>query len=1235
VTETLETSVAATVELPDTPYVGLVPFSERDAPFFFGRKRERRLIANNLIASRLTLLYGASGVGKSSVLRAGVAHDIRERARRELAEGRVPEWIVVVFSEWRDPPVPLLALAIEAAVGEALGGRAPEPPVVDRLDDLLDEWVRRIDALPGEDGAGGARRTRLLVILDQFEEYFLYHWQDEDTGRLGDELPRALAREGLRANFAVSIREDAYSQLDRFKGRIPNLFESYLRIRHLDPDAAAEAITAPVLVTWNRLQPESETPYAIDDDLVAEVLEQVRTGSFSLGQSGGGSVGGASERRIEAPYLQLVMRRLWLDTVAAGERRLTRARLLELGGAEAIVRAHLQDAMRMLEPGDRDLAARIFHQLVTPEGTKIAHTVGALARYADVEPEELAPTLKRLSDGRILRPVDPPAGQSTPRYEIYHDVLAAPILEWCAAHVHERQAAERREEERRRQRATRNRAVAGVLLVGLAVSVGLAVWALTQRSDALRQGRLARSQELANTAMAQIEVDPERSAAWALEALNSAYTPQAEDALRAALAASHLRLVLRGDTAAVVSPVWSRDGRRVLTASGDGTARLWDGATGRQLRLYAARGALRQAALDATGTRIAAASRRAGPILWDARTGRRIPLQGPPMGASSVAFTDDGSLVAASGELPGSARAYEVRVWRAADGSLVERFRGHTSLVYHVEFAPDGRHLVSASADKTARIWTLGRSDGVVLVHGNRVNDARFNRDGTEVVTASWAGTVKVWRLDGTPVASHSLDGRALTAAFSSSGRVVAAGSTDRNVHVWRLDTGEGAVLRGHTGAVSSVSFAPDGELVSSSADGTARVWDPRSNTLEAVLRGHTGAVRASAFSPDGREIVTASEDHTARVWDVSPLPVVGRLRVPVRPSTHASSVGVAFSRDGRYVLVRSGFDGARVYDAKGRLDTSLRVRGGTVTGGAFSPDGTLVATATATGPAQVWRLPGGTLVRELRGHRMTELGAGERSLIRRVEFSPDGERLLTAGYDGTARIWDVGSWRTLHALGTPGSGYLEAATFSPDGEHVATASGQGGRVRVWDAATGRLVRALPTRGPQFCASFSPDSELLVTCGGDGVARVWDVGSGERRTALRGHTGWVLSGVFSPDGSLAATTGLDGTARIWDAETGAAVAVVNGVRGYPAVFSADGSLLAAAGSIVEARTGVPVANVGRVGDPIVSALSPDGGLVATMGFDGFGELVHCDLCRPLPQLLERARSDLQQNPPSG
>ena len=895
----------------------------------------------------------------------------------------------------------------------------------------------------------------------------------------------------------------------------------------------------------------------------------------------------------------------------------------------------------MLEPHERDLAARTFHQLVTPEGTKIAHTVGALSSYADVEPDELLPMLKTLSDGRILRPVDPPPGQATPRYEIYHDVLAAPILEWCTEYVRAKREEERRSEERRRQQTSTFRRLTGVLALGLMIAAAALVWAIDQRQNAVEQserahvqaelarsqGKLARSQELANTALAQIRVDPELAVLLALEAVRAAPTAQARDALRAALAASHVRTVLPAGKGPVADASYSSDGSRVVTAASDGYARLWRAADGHLLRAFRARGGVPEAAIDASGARVTAAAGVGGPRLWDARSGRPIALPGERLVAATVAFSPEGGLVAAAGQNPNRPGSAEVRVWRAADGVPVQTFRGHTQFIYHVEFSPDGRRLVSASKDRTARIWTLGRSDAVVIEHSKPVNDARFSPDGAFVATAGWDGIVKVVPVTGgaervLPVGR----GRVYSVAFGPTAGTLAAASADWTVQYWGIT--RTTVLRGHTGAVSSVAFSRRGDLVSASADGTARVWDVSTGQARAAMRGHAGPVASAAFSPDGGRVVTASADGTSRIWDVASAPRLAVLRPKGRdrpPSFSTSGYGVQFSNDGRFLLVRSGFDWPRLYDASGKLLAALPRKGGTTTSGAFSPDGTLVAIATAVGPVQVWDVPGGRLVRSLRGHEPRELGTpGLGFLIRRVGFSPDGTQLLTAGYDGTARICDVATWGTLHVLEAK-SGPLEAATFSPDGKLVATAGFGDHAVRIWDAGNGTLVRALPGRVNLYCASFGPDATLLVSCGADGVARIWDVAGGRLILALRGHVKAVLSAVFSPDGKLVATTGQDGTARIWDAATGAPVAVVINVGGYPAVFAAGGSLVAAAGSIVLARTGDLIADVGEMGEPLVSAVSPDGLLAVTVGHSGVGGLFRCELCGPLPQLVAFAR----------
>ena len=276
---TVEAPPRPRVGVPATPYVGLTPFTEGDAPFFFGREKERRIISANLLASRLTLLYGASGVGKSSIIRAGVQRDFRARAEKALASGLFPESIVVVFTGWRDDPVTGLAECIASSVQELLGELAPRPPRKKlRLDDLLVEWNRRLDKKALEHAGARADldepiRTELLVIFDQFEQYFVYHGDEDGPDTFAVQFPQAVNREDLRASFLISLREDAYTQLDRFEGRILNLFASNLRIEHLDEKAATAAIVKPV-ETYNELLGNADPPYEVEPELVKAVIRR-------------------------------------------------------------------------------------------------------------------------------------------------------------------------------------------------------------------------------------------------------------------------------------------------------------------------------------------------------------------------------------------------------------------------------------------------------------------------------------------------------------------------------------------------------------------------------------------------------------------------------------------------------------------------------------------------------------------------------------------------------------------------------------------------------------------------------------------------------------------------------------------------------------------------------------------------------------------------------------------------
>ncbi|HZQ07658.1 MAG TPA: ATP-binding protein, partial [Anaerolineae bacterium] len=218
-------------KIPPAPYKGLVPYTEEDAALFFGRDAERSIIVANLRSSRFTLLYGPSGVGKSSVVGAGVVYFLRQRARQNLQKRGTPEFAVVYFNQWRDDPIAGLLRAAREAVESLLGQKFDDDATfaAKSLDEQLKTWAER---------AGGD----LLVLLDQFEDYFLYHPNEDGPGTFVYEFPRVVTDKAARVNFLISIREDAVAKLDVFEGSIPTLFDNYIRIDHLDRNAARDAI---------------------------------------------------------------------------------------------------------------------------------------------------------------------------------------------------------------------------------------------------------------------------------------------------------------------------------------------------------------------------------------------------------------------------------------------------------------------------------------------------------------------------------------------------------------------------------------------------------------------------------------------------------------------------------------------------------------------------------------------------------------------------------------------------------------------------------------------------------------------------------------------------------------------------------------------------------------------------------------------------------------------------------
>lgn len=328
-------------------------------------------------------------------------------------------------------------------------------------------------------------------------------------------------------------------------------------------------------------------------------------------------------------------------------------------------------------------------------------------------------------------------------------------------------------------------------------------------------------------------------------------------------------VTLSGHTEPITDSAISPDGMRIVTASNDNTARIWDAATGRSIATLSGHtDRVESAAFSPDGRRIVTASRDNTARIWNAESGRLITtLRGHTFWISRAAFSSDGRhIVTASWD-------HTARTWDAGTGSQVATLRGHTFLVNAAVFSPDGRQVATASGDNTARIWDAGTGRAIATLSGHTypVATAAFSPDGRQIVTASEDTTARIWDAE-TGRALATLRGHTdwvWTAAFSPNGQRIVTASVDSTARIWDAETGRAiATLRGHTARVDSVAFSPDGRhVVTGSMDDTARIWDAETGRAIATLSGHRDRVWVAAFSPDGRRIVTASADNTARIW--------------------------------------------------------------------------------------------------------------------------------------------------------------------------------------------------------------------------------------------------------------------------------------------------------------------------------------------------------------------------------
>ncbi len=1266
VTDRQAAAAASPGELPpepgEPPFKGLQYFDVADADLFFGREalverlvghiREMVAVGAGLIPSakhsdrgatdpplQFLAVVGASGSGKSSVMRAGVVPALRRNVR-SADEGLPPEgsqsWLIHVFT----PTVhPLEALAI-SLTREVESVTAAMTLIDDMARDSrsLHLYCQRLASpIPSPLSPQGIGGKHLLLIVDQFEELFtLCRGEEERTAFLDNLLGAVL--EGGPTQVIVVLRADFYAHCARY----PQLRQAL---------SARQEFIGPMEATELRQaieQPALRNGWEFETGLVDLILRDV------------------GEEPGALPLLEHALLETWKRRSG---RTLTLKGYAESGGVHGAVAKTAENVFARLNPEQQGLARHIFLRLTElGEGTQDTRRRAALAELVpgDAVPTMVEGLLKTLADARLITLAEDTAEvahealirkwdrlrlwlsedreslrlhrhltQAAETWvemnrdlgELLHGARLAQAVEWTKNHVGDLNALEReflqasqeqarrevaeREAQRQRElqaarhltRTQRQRSLAilavltlVVILIGAGLLVlrSLLINAAFVRAERERanQARIGLSRQLAQQSLAQPEDRLDLALLLALEAEYTADTADAQSSLLSALQSSsrQLQTILNSDTN-TTSLVFSPDGKLMASAGGD--------------------------------TKI---------LLWDV-TNPIAPTQfGQPLAENfgkvvQILFSPNSKLLA-SGSWDGMRRESTVLLWNVSHPGfpvlLARPMSVNANEVTSLAFSPDGKILAVGSgndADHTGAIFLWDISDPA-----------------TPVVL-------------GKPFTLYEIGVSSLI--FSPDDKRLASGNYDGSIVLWDMTNPSAPVplgqpLTGHPYAVNHLAFSPDGrQLASGSWDGNILLWDISDPAAPVLLskpfQGNTGHVTSLAFSHDGKMLASGSFDHPILLWDISN-PEAPFERDHLFVGSNRSVDSLAFSPDGKTLASGSCPDKVHSSDCRGQiflwdtsdltapvlLDRQLRGHNANVSSLAFSPDGKWLATGSYDKTVILWDVsdPAG-----LASYSLSHNGhSGE---VSSLAFSPDGKTLASGSWDQTIILWNVSDPAAPSRLGQPLAGHTNTVSkvaFSPDGRTLASGSSDH-TIILWDVSNPAAPSWLgqPLSGHDWTISslaFSPDGKILASGSNNSTLFLWDVSNPAAPVRLGNlfsrFVRPVNSLAFSPDGQILAVGSIDylnnlGSIFLWNVSYPAApVPLGNPLTGHnnevtSVAFSPDGKRLASGSndnSVIIWDISNPVAPVqighpftGRAGLGISVAFSPDGRWLASDIFD--------------------------------
>ncbi len=1146
------------------PFKGLEAFQQTDAHFFFGRERLIEKSLQRLRQDRPTrflAVVGASGSGKSSLVRAGIMPTLR-RGALPASE----HWRMSIFMPGGSPVEALaqrLAPLIESAQSADITRMLGEG--VERIDDVIDMAL-----------AGAHEDARLLLVVDQFEEVFTRAGPAEREKFL-NLLEHAATEPGGRAMIVITMRADFFDRLSGFPA-LAELFEqeNMIIVAEMTAVELLRAIEGPAQAVG--LVYDDGLPQRILDDVRREPgslpllqyalkeLYQRRDGIY-LTTEAYDAIGGVRQalaRHAEDIYLrmgsaqQAIMRRVLLRLVEVSEtgeatrRKVERADLVFRDVPDQAVQ-ELLDLLTAAETrlliASRQIGSSSDEDAVPTVMIEIGHE--ALVREWERFRGWVAEDVEQLRQGTELLQAaqDWRQGGGDVAYLLVGNRLlraqawlqeadATPLQrEFIQASIEEnarreqrRQLQVERELALQRKAANRLRSTVGVLIVGLVAAIALILLAVNSEQRA--QEALAGEQAALGTAVA----NEQRAVANERRALSLVLASGANQAR--ADQDNEMALLLAVNANEVENPPPQAQRTLADIVFAPGTRQLFDQAG---TNVYAA------ALLPAEGQALTTSSNEI--VVWDVASGEELNRFGTGSSGGhsatiwSLAVSPDQQVIA-SGDADG-----RVLLW-TADGELLRELSGPTDLVSALTFSADGAYLLAASADGQTIRWELATGRILTVYSGGQgaVISVDIRPDGERVLTGHSGGVARLWTLDGELLQTlQGHEGAVNAVAFSpvSAAQGLTA-SDDGTVRMWNLNTGgQVRVFDGHEGAVLAVAYAPDGRSFASGGDdASVRLWNPFTTQQTAIYAEHTQAVQRVQYADSNTLILTASADGTARLWDLQRGDEVRRYEGHSL-DVNARTITAVYSADGRSVLSGSFDSTLRLWERDtGQTVQEFQGHSGPVYDVDLSADQTTAISVSQDGSLIVWDVASGqprlTLRDELRPGPLVS-----------VALLPNGRRALSGALDGSIVLWDIETGDIVRRYGpqlqkdAPGhTGAAWDVSVSPDGERFASA-GNDGVALLWSIDSGRVIQEFKGHADAvLTAHFDRSGQRLATGANDGAIIVWDT-TGDSRyqptgvvRRILGHDRTVQDVDFSPDGALLASGSRDRTLRLWDLASG-------------------------------------------------------------------------------------------------